>query len=210
MGSALRGFLSRSPACWVPCGLHVGFSRSPMQCKVDSSRAPGGFRCCAMRFWVLRWAARWGRLRVAAIPTKKNCGARATTSKRDRGAQGLRVLGGPKLIAPTVTHIERKLAPTISPVSATLAILVAEKLDATCCLPTNLALVDDPTMGFEIRSKYWFCRQSLPSKHAVTVGFKRYWWNPLSETHEAIYRRKTVTRPQQGPDKVPTICQRKR
>ena len=60
-------------------------------------------------------------------------------------------LGRPK--ACCAQHIERKLAPTISPVSAIPAILVPE-----------MALVDDPRMGFEIRSKNWFRRQGLPSK----------------------------------------------
>ena len=27
---------------------------------------------------------------------------------------------------------------------------------------------------------------SVFAKHAVTVGFKRHWWNPLSEMHRAI------------------------
>ena len=48
----------------------------------------------------------------------------ATTLNGSAELKRLRALGGPKLAAPTVTHIERKLAPTISPVSAIMAILV--------------------------------------------------------------------------------------
>ena len=55
---------------------------------------------------------------------QKKSGARATTLNGSAELRRLRALGGPKLAAPTVTHIERKLAPTISPVSAIMAILV--------------------------------------------------------------------------------------
>ena len=48
----------------------------------------------------------------------------ATTLNGSAELRRLRALGGPKLAAPTVAHIERKLAPTISPVSAIMAILV--------------------------------------------------------------------------------------
>ena len=66
------------------------------------------------------------------------------------------------------------MAPTISPVSATLAILAAENLDDTCCLPTNLALVGDPRMEFEIRSKNGFRRQSLPSSSDLNKQLFRH------------------------------------
>ena len=43
---------------------------------------------------------------------QKKSGARATTLNGSAELRRLRALGGPKLAAPTVTHIERKLAPT--------------------------------------------------------------------------------------------------
>ena len=106
------GFPVPAGSCYVPARFPVGsvwVPRSPMQCKVGSRWAPGGFRCCAMWFGVLGWASRWGRLQVAAIPTKKKSGARATTLNESAELRRLRVLGGPKLAAPTVTHIEREL-----------------------------------------------------------------------------------------------------
>ena len=110
MGSRrLRVDSSRS-AMQVSGGFPVGSygsSRSPMQCKVGSRWAPGGFRCCAMWFGVLGWAS-----------------SGATTLNGSAELRRLRALGGLKLAAPTITHIERKLAPTISPVSAIIAILV--------------------------------------------------------------------------------------
>ena len=76
---------------WAPCGS----SRSPMQCKVGSRWALGGFRCCAMWFGVLGSAPRWGGLQVAAIPTKTKA-VRATTSNGEPGAQEIACLGRPK------------------------------------------------------------------------------------------------------------------
>ena len=66
----------------------------------------------------------WGGLRggvgckLPPYPPKEKRCAR-NNIKWERGAQEIA-----RLAAPTVTHIERKLAPTISPVSAIMAILV--------------------------------------------------------------------------------------
>ena len=61
------------------------------------------------------------------------------------------------------------------------------------------------TQSFHGRFPFGLCQH----KHAVTVGFKRHWWNPLSETHGAIYREiTTVTRPNKVPtrsEKVPAF-----
>ena len=88
-----------------------------MQCKVGSRWAPGGFRCCAIGVGSeVGWAA------SCRHTHQKKSGA--TTLNGSAELRRLRALGGPKLAAPTVTHIERKLAPTISAVSAIMAILV--------------------------------------------------------------------------------------
>ena len=55
-----------------------------------------------------------------------------------------------------------KLASTISPVLEILAILVPEKLDATCCLLMKVALVDHSRMVRNLVPN-WFRRQSFPS-----------------------------------------------
>ena len=182
-----RGFLSLSHAGshWVLCGS----SRSPMQCKVDSRWTPGGFAAvpCGFGFWVgseMRWAASCRHTHQKKQRTRNNLKWGAQSS----GDCVSCVLGGPKLAASTVTHIERKLAPTISPASAILAILVPEKLDATCRLPAKLAL-----MTFELRSKNWFRRQSLPSSQECAWPQLSGRWPNRSVTGTAKTRRLTCS-----------------
>ena len=95
------GFLSLSE--WVRGGLRVGFAAVP----------------CGLGFW---GGLRGGvGCKLPPYPPKEK---RRNNIEWSAELRRLRALGGPKLAAPTETHIERKLAPTISPVSAIMAILL--------------------------------------------------------------------------------------
>ena len=102
---------------WVPGGLRVGSSRSPSGFEVGS----GWVSLLCHVVWGFGVGSEVGWAASCRHTHQKKSGA--TTLNRSAELRRLRALGGPKLAAPTVTHIERKLAPTISPVSAIMAIL---------------------------------------------------------------------------------------
>ena len=104
----------------VPSGLRVGSSRSSRSVRWVRGGLRVGFAAvpCGLGFWDgLRGGV---GCKLQPYPPKEK---RRNNIKWERGLRRLRALDGPKLAAPTVTH-ERKLAPTISPVSAIMAILV--------------------------------------------------------------------------------------
>ena len=91
-----------------------------------------------------------------------------------------RVLGGPKLAAPTVTHIERKLAPTISPVSAIWQSLFQKNKMPLAAFQQNWVLWMSPEWGSKSGPKIGFADRASPTRVCWT-SFLQVWRPPWRE-----------------------------